>query len=148
MHDLQKQLRGLGLPAIYAAEDIRNQLDWLFASETLCTVTDEIMNQYPRYIKAIQVRVEKLTTQQSKDRQYIAEISDLLTGCREALVEDQPLSSDLEAALLDYCWLVEEYRVSLFAQQLKTKVPVSLKRLNKRWAEIDEQLRRFRVQAC
>ncbi|MDB9969827.1 ATP-dependent RNA helicase HrpA [Porticoccaceae bacterium] len=147
LHDLQKQLRSMGLPAIYAAEDIRNQLDWLFATETLCSVTDEIISHYPRYIKAIQVRVEKLTSQQSKDRQHIAEISDLLVGCREALVEDQPLSSDLEAALLDYCWLVEEYRVSLFAQQLKTKVPVSLKRLNKRWAEIDEQLRRFRVQS-
>ncbi len=147
LHDLQKQLRTMGLPAIYAAEDIRNQLDWLFASETLSGVTDETISHYPRYIKAIQVRVEKLTVQQSKDRQHIAEISDLLSGCREALVEDQPLSSDLEAALLDYCWLVEEYRVSLFAQQLKTKVPVSLKRLNKRWAEIDEQLRRFRVQA-
>lgn len=147
LHGLQKQLRSLGLPAIYAAEDIRNQLDWLFATETLCSVTDETISQYPRYIKAIQVRVEKLTTQQSKDRQHIAEISDLLTACREALVEDQPLSSDLEAALLDYCWLVEEYRVSLFAQQLKTRVPVSLKRLNKRWSEIDEQLRRFRVQS-
>jgi ATP-dependent helicase HrpA len=147
LHDLQKQLRGLGLPAIYAAEDIRNQLDWLFASETLCTITDEIISQYPRYINAIQVRVEKLTQQQSKDRQHIAEISDLLTDCRQALIEDQPLSSDLEVALLDYCWLVEEYRVSLFAQQLKTRVPVSLKRLNKRWLEVDEQLRRFRVQA-
>jgi ATP-dependent helicase HrpA len=147
LHDLQKQLRSMGLPAIYAAEDIRNQLDWLFATETLCTVTDEIISHYPRYIKAIQVRVEKLTVQQSKDRQHIAEISDLLAGCREALIEDQPLSSNLEAALLDYCWLVEEYRVSLFAQQLKTKVPISLKRLSKRWAEIDEQLRRFRVQA-
>jgi ATP-dependent helicase HrpA len=147
LHAMQKQLRSLGLPAIYAAEDIRNQLDWLFATDTLDSVTGEIISQYPRYIKAIQVRVDKLTTQQSKDREHIAEISDLLTPCREALVEDQPLSSDLEAALLDYCWLVEEYRVSLFAQQLKTRVPVSLKRLSKRWAEIDEQLRRFRVQA-
>jgi ATP-dependent helicase HrpA len=147
LHAVQKQLRSLGLPAIYAAEDIRNQLDWLFATDTLGGVTGEIISQYPRYIKAIQVRVDKLTTQQSKDREHIAEISDLLTRCREALVEDQPLSSDLEAALLDYCWLVEEYRVSLFAQQLKTRVPVSLKRLSKRWTEIDEQLRRFRVQA-
>ena len=147
LHGLQKQLRSLGLPAIYAAEDIRHQLDWLFATETLTTVTDGIIGQYPRYIKAIQVRIDKLTTQQGKDREHIAEISDLLTPCRQALVEDQPLSSDLEAALLDYCWLVEEYRVSLFAQQLKTRVPVSLKRLNKRWAEIEEQLRRFRVQA-
>ncbi len=61
LHDLQKQLRTMGLPAIYAAEDIRNQLDWLFASETLSSVTDETISHYPRYIKAIQVRVEKLT---------------------------------------------------------------------------------------
>jgi ATP-dependent helicase HrpA len=147
LHDLQKQLRSLGLPAIYAAEDIRNQLDWLFAPETLSGVTDNIISQYPRYIKAVQVRIDKLAAQQAKDRQHIAEIDDLLTPCRQALIEDQPLSSDLEAALLDYCWLVEEYRVSLFAQQLKTRVPVSLKRLNKRWAELEEQLRRFRVQA-
>jgi ATP-dependent helicase HrpA len=147
LHDLQKQLRSLGLPAIYAAEDIRNQLDWLFAPETLSGVTDNIISQYPRFIKAVQVRIDKLAAQQAKDRQHIAEIDDLLTPCRQALIEDQPLSSDLEAALLDYCWLVEEYRVSLFAQQLKTRVPVSLKRLNKRWAELEEQLRRFRVQA-
>jgi ATP-dependent helicase HrpA len=147
LHDLQKQLRSLGLPAIYAAEDIRNQLDWLFAPETLSGVTDNIISQYPRYIKAVQVRIDKLAAQQAKDRQHIAEIDDLLTPCRQALIEDQPLSSDLEAAFLDYCWLVEEYRVSLFAQQLKTRVPVSLKRLNKRWAELEEQLRRFRVQA-
>jgi ATP-dependent helicase HrpA len=146
LHGLQKQLRSLGLPAIYAAEDIRNQLDWLFASETLSTVNDSIISQYPRYIKAIQVRIDKLTTQQGKDREHIAEIGNLLSACREALIEDQPLSRDIEAALMDYCWLVEEYRVSLFAQQLKTRVPVSLKRLNKRWTEIDEQLRRFRVQ--
>ena len=57
----KSNLRTMGLPAIYAAEDIRNQLDWLFASETLSSVTDEIISQYPRYIKAIQVRVEKLT---------------------------------------------------------------------------------------
>ena len=110
-------------------------------------MTDNIISHYPRYIKAIQVRIDKLSTQQAKDRQHIAEIGDLLSACRQALIEDQPLSRDLEAALLDYCWLVEEYRVSLFAQQLKTRVPVSLKRLDKRWTEIDEQLRRFRVQA-
>ncbi len=147
LHELQKQLRKLGLPAIYAAEDIRKQLDWLFATETLHGLSAEIVGQYPRYIRAVQVRLEKLSIQQSKDRDYIAEIGSLLTPCKDALVEDQPLSSELEAALLEYCWLIEEYRVSLFAQQLKTRVPVSLKRLQKRWAEIAEQLKRFRVQA-
>jgi len=145
LHDTQKQLRALGLPAIYAADDIRSQLDWLFSTETLSTSATEAIRQYPRYIKALQVRLEKLAAQVSKDRQYIDEIRRLLEPCRQALIEDQPLSFELEAALRDYCWLVEEYRVSLFAQQLKTRVPVSLKRLQKRWDEIEEQLRRFRV---
>ena len=145
LHETQKQLRTLGLPAIYAADDIRSQLDWLFSAETLSTSATEAIRQYPRYIKALQVRLEKLAAQVSKDRQYIEEIRRLLEPCKQALVEDQPLSFELETALRDYCWLVEEYRVSLFAQQLKTRVPVSLKRLQKRWDEIEEQLRRFRV---
>jgi ATP-dependent helicase HrpA len=145
LHDSQKKLRALGLPAIYAADDIRGQLDWLLSTDTLNTITTESIRQYPRYIKALQVRLEKLAAQVSKDRQYIDEIQGLLKPCKQALVEDQPLSYELEAVLRDYCWLVEEYRVSLFAQQLKTRVPVSLKRLQKRWDEIEEQLRRFRV---
>jgi len=145
LHDTQKKLRALGLPAIYAAEDIRSQLDWLFSRDSLSTITTESIRQYPRYIKALQVRLEKLAAQVSKDRQHIAELQVLVEPCKLALVEDQPLSSELETALRDFYWLLEEYRVSLFAQQLKTRVPVSLKRLQKRWDEIEEQLRRFRV---
>jgi ATP-dependent helicase HrpA len=120
-------------------------LEWLFSVNTLSTLTTETVRQYPRYIKALQVRLEKLAAQVSKDRQYIAEIETLVSPSKQALVEDQPLSFQLEAVLWDYCWLVEEYRVSLFAQQLKTRVPVSHKRLQKRWNDIEEQLRRFRV---
>ncbi|MDG1818645.1 MAG: ATP-dependent RNA helicase HrpA [Porticoccaceae bacterium] len=145
LHDSQKKLRALGLPAIYAAEDIRSQLDWLFSSDTLSTISSDSIRQYPRYLKALQVRLEKLATQVSKDRQHITELQSLVEPCKLALVEDQPLSSELETALRDFYWLLEEYRVSLFAQQLKTRVPVSLKRLQKRWDEIEEQLRRFRV---
>ena len=145
LHEIQKKLRSLGLSAIYAAEDIGNQLDWLFSAETLSTLSPETIHQYPRYIKALQVRLEKLGMQVSRDRQSINELQELLQPCREALVEDQPLSFELESALRDFCWLVEEYRVSLFAQQLKTRVPVSHKRLQKRWDELEDELRRFRV---
>ena len=145
LHDSQKRIRALGLPAIYAADDIRGQLDWLFSSDTLSSISSGSIRQYPRYIKALQVRLEKLAAQVGKDRQHIDELQALLAPCKQALEEDQPLSYKLEASLREYCWLVEEYRVSLFAQQLKTRVPVSLKRLQKRWDEIEEELRRFRV---
>ncbi len=145
LHAAQKQLRTLGLPAIYAAEDIRQQIDWLFSVDTLAAANSEVIAQYPRYVKAIQVRLEKVAGQPSKDREYIAELHELLAPCKLALVEDQPLPLEIEGALRDFTWLVEEYRVSLFAQQLKTRVPVSLKRLQKRWQEIDDQLRRVRI---
>ena len=145
LHDCQKKLRALGLPAIYAADDIRGQLDWLFSADTLSSIATEQIRQYPRYIKALQVRLEKLASQVAKDRQYIDELQKLVEPCRQALKDDQPLSTELETALWDYYWLTEEYRVSLFAQQLKTRVPVSQKRLQKRWDEIQDELRRFRV---
>ncbi|MGB0450370.1 MAG: ATP-dependent RNA helicase HrpA, partial [Porticoccaceae bacterium] len=78
LHDCQKKLRALGLPAIYAADDIRSQLDWLFSADTLSAISTESIRQYPRYIKALQVRLEKLAAQVSKDRQYIDEIQGLL----------------------------------------------------------------------
>jgi ATP-dependent helicase HrpA len=57
--------------------------------------------------------------------------------------QDQLLSEELAEAIDNFHWTVEEYRISLFAQQLKTRVPVSAKRLQKQWLEIDDQLRRF-----
>jgi len=50
---------------------------------------------------------------------------------------------EIAEAINAFLWLVEEYRISLFAQQLKTRVPVSAKRLDKRWTELSDQLRRF-----
>jgi ATP-dependent helicase HrpA len=61
-------------------------------------------------------------------------------------VQEQMLSYDLEEAVWEFQWLLEEYRVSLFAQQLKTRVPVSEKRLKKHWSDIHDRLRRYLVE--
>ena len=53
------------------------------------------------------------------------------------------LSEELAEAIDSFHWMLQEYRISLFAQQLKTRVPVSAKRLQKQWLDIDNQLRRF-----
>ena len=53
------------------------------------------------------------------------------------------LSEELTQAIDNFHWTLQEYRISLFAQQLKTRVPVSAKRLQKQWLELDDQLRRF-----
>ena len=143
LHDIQKLLRAQGLSAVYAKQDITNQLDRLFSHATLSTVTLAHTRQYARFIRGISIRLEKLATQVDKDRRYIAEIEAFLQPVFE--VDGQQFSAELAAAINEFLWLVEEYRISLFAQQLKTRVPVSAKRLDKRWAELSDQLRRFLV---
>jgi ATP-dependent helicase HrpA len=141
LHEIHKCLRALGLSAIYAKQDVVNQFNWLFSYATLSTVTLEHTRQYPRFIRGVSIRLEKLASQVDKDRRYIAEVEALLKPVIE--LDKQQFSMELTEAINDFLWLVEEYRISLFAQQLKTRVPVSAKRLDKRWAELSDQLRRF-----
>ncbi|MBU1399010.1 MAG: DUF3418 domain-containing protein, partial [Proteobacteria bacterium] len=50
------------------------------------------------------------------------------------------VSDEKKKAVEEYFWLIEEYRVSLFAQELKTPVPVSAKRLEKKFKEIERMV--------
>jgi ATP-dependent helicase HrpA len=141
LHQNQKQIRALGLSAIYAKEDIDQQLNWLFCTATLSRISLDRISQYPRLVRGVEIRLEKLASQVSKDQQYIQEIQGFLQPVPSP--QDQLLSEELAEAIDNFHWTVEEYRISLFAQQLKTRVPVSAKRLQKQWLEIDDQLRRF-----
>jgi len=144
LHSNQKQLRSLGLSAIYAKDDINQQVQWLFLPQTLSTVSLDKTSQYPRLIRGMQIRIEKLGSQISKDRSYIQQLENFAEPIKG--VQGQMLSYDLEEAIWEFHWLLEEYRVSLFAQQLKTRVPVSEKRLKKHWSDIRDRLRRYLVE--
>jgi len=145
LHQNQKQLRALGLNAIYAKEDINNQLSWLFSPATLTSLNSTQSSQYPRLVRGIQIRLEKLASQVNKDRQNIDQLQIFLQPLHDLQQQQQLLSAELSEEIEGFHWLLEEYRVSLFAQQLKTQVPVSAKRLQKKWADISDQLRRFLV---
>ena len=141
LHEQQKRLRGLDLLAVDAQLDIARQMSWLFSSDTLRRVKPENTQQYPRFVKGISIRIDKLTSQAVKDREHISELRSFALGVEELQEKQQLLTADLADSLLDFQWLLEEYRVSLFAQQLKTRVPVSAKRLTKRWSTILNQLK-------
>jgi len=143
LHHHQKELRSLGLKAIYAKDDIDQQVNWLFSVKTLSTAGSENLRQYPRLVQGIQVRLEKLVSQIARDRDCIGQLMDFYEPLKS--IEGQRLTYELEQAIWDFQWLLEEYRVSLFAQQLKTRVPVSEKRLKKRWLEIHDSLRRYSI---
>jgi len=143
LHQCRKQLGCMGLAAVYAKSDIESQVQRLFLPCTLSGISLERITQYPRFVRAIQIRLDKLPMQVAKDRQYIGELQAFLAPLQEQQQYRDRLSRDLVNALDDFVWAVEEYRVSLFAQQLKTRMPISAKRLQKHWSQLREQLRRF-----
>ena len=95
--------------------------------------------QWPRlpiYLKAMTLRLEKYSSNPARDAAREADIQELEQMWQEktdSLVKQgQPVSDDLAA----FKWMIEELRVSLFAQELKTPYPVSVKRLLKEWEKV------------
>jgi len=117
----------------FTVGDINQQLSELIYPGFLFSTPLQWLQQYPRYFKAIEVRLEKAPLQVQKDKVQLAEISPHLERLKELVARDGELAWNNEA-LVQYRWLLEEFRVSLFAQSVKTLMPVSGKRLNKQWA--------------
>ena len=96
----------------------------------------ERLKHYPRYVKAINVRLERLRNDPARDAGHTAEIQKLAVPlAREMAARKGSVDERLE----NFRWMIEELRVSLFAQELRTPMPVSVKRLTKQW----EALRRL-----
>lgn len=95
--------------------------------------------QWPRlpiYLKAMTLRLEKYSSNPARDAAREADIRELEQMWQEKtdglVKQGQPVSDDLAA----FRWMIEELRVSLFAQELKTPYPVSVKRLLKEWESL------------
>ena len=90
-----------------------------------------------RYLQAIEIRVQRAFVNFEKDQAKAKEIGVFIAGLNTMLKELRLGTSPAKrTAVEEYFWLIEEYKVSLFAQELKTAVPVSKKRLEKKLKEI------------
>ena len=115
-----------------AADDIKQQLGRLLAPGWLARTPWERLQHLPRYVKAASLRLDKLRADPARDARLAVELAsveqpyrrELATRLRHGAVTPQ---------LEQFGWLVEELRVSLFAQELRTPIPVSVKRLAKLW---------------
>jgi ATP-dependent helicase HrpA len=112
--------------------DIRQQLERLLAPGWLARTPWERLQHLPRYLKAAALRLDKLRADPARDARLAAELAALEQPYRRQLHAKARLGGG-SAELEQFGWLLEELRVSLFAQQLKTPVPVSAKRLAKLW---------------
>ncbi len=113
--------------------DIREQLDGLVFRGFLQAIPYDRLKDYPRYLKAIGIRLDRLQYAPDRDRRWMAEMAEVLGRWRAAAAR---ASGRTDPRLDEIRWLIEELRVSLFAQQLGTRVPVSSKRIEARWQEL------------
>jgi ATP-dependent helicase HrpA len=87
----------------------------------------------PRYLKAVTMRLDKWRSDPARDAQRLAELRPAEQRYWRLVAERKGVA---DPRLDEYRWLLEELRVSLFAQELRTPQPVSLKRLDKVWGQL------------
>ncbi|MGH8642630.1 MAG: ATP-dependent RNA helicase HrpA, partial [Burkholderiales bacterium] len=117
------------------AADVRSQLARLVFKGFLGAIPWERLHDLPRYLKAAQRRLEKYPENPERDARHAASIAELWKRYEERAARLRR-AGEADSRLQDFRWHVEELRVSLFAQELKTPYPVSFKRLDRLWGEL------------
>ncbi len=132
-HEIRTQLARLDASSWhYAIEDIGQQLEALLGEHFLKRVAFEHFSQYPRYLRGIVYRLQKLEGHQQKDRKATTDIRPHIERLQQQLGNSYQQLQQFPA-LVDYRYLLEEYRLSLFAQEIGARKPVSAKRLDRAW---------------
>jgi ATP-dependent helicase HrpA len=128
---LQKKLAQLkAQPAV--AEAIRKQCAELLPKDFVVATPFERLAHYPRYLKAAALRIDKLRADPARDARLAQEFA-ALEKPWERERQARRMSGAPDPWLEDFRWMLEELRVALFAQELRTPAPVSVKRLQKAW---------------
>ena len=122
----------------HAVKDIEEQLEYMMFHGFIEDVSPEYLKQYPRYLEAIIKRMEKLEYGVDKDLQSTKQIQPHWDRIKKLI--DHAYETDGNTTAFDeYRWMCEELRISLYAQGLKTKIPVSLKRMDKAWEKCQKE---------
>lgn len=125
---VKKMAQAKPFAAAYA--DINGQLDALIGKRFVVDTPYAQLTHFPRYLKGIALRIDKLKADPARDARQFAELQPLAQHYQRALAQRGGVP---DARLAEFRWLLEELRVSLFAQELRTPMPVSVKRLHKVW---------------
>jgi ATP-dependent helicase HrpA len=133
---LEGQSGGQGPVAVFLQER-RAEIHKLVPEHFVTIYDRDRLPHLARYLRAAALRAQRAVQQFDRDRPKAEEVARLETTLHHFLETLTPRTSERKrAALEELFWLIEEYKVSLFAQELKTAVPVSAKRLEKKVAEI------------
>jgi ATP-dependent helicase HrpA len=127
--EVQKRLTQFKIHA-HACQDIKAQLAQLLPKSFVVQTPYEQLRHYPRYLQAIVVRFDGLRADAVRDQSKTREMAPLLANYQRARTA---LAGAPDPALDEYGWMLQELRVALYAQRLRTPYPVSVKRLMKAW---------------
>ena len=119
--------------AAYA--DIEQQLGRLMPNDFLAATPPERAGHLPRYLKAISVRIDKCRADPARDQRWRQECSAVESPFWRWAAATRGAWPE---RIVEFRWMLEELRVSLFAQELKTPMPISVKRLQKSWASLQD----------
>ncbi|MEZ5720211.1 MAG: DUF3418 domain-containing protein, partial [Burkholderiaceae bacterium] len=117
-----------------AVADVQQQLQRLVPKNFLATAPWPQLAHFARYLKAITARLDKLRADPARDAAKLAELRPQEQRYWRLVAERK---GAVDARMQELRWLLEELRVSFFAQELRTPQPVSVKRLDKLWAQIN-----------
>lgn len=135
-HQIEKAMSDHPLPSrdeSYA--DIRLQLAALLPADWIKQYRQDRLQEFPRYLQAILMRIEKLQGNVVRDQAQIPDVHRLWFDYVERLESHQERWIK-DPQLEVFRWMLEEYRISVFAQEIKTRYSVSLKRLGKQWEKV------------
>jgi ATP-dependent helicase HrpA len=121
-------------PSKDVAEDVQAQLQAMVSPRFLDDVSWSQLQHLPRYLKAVVMRLDKWRQDPVRDAEHTAQLRPRVQRHQRKVGERRGAT---DARLEEHRWLLEEFRVSLFAQTLRTPTPVSAKRLDKLWEQIN-----------
>jgi ATP-dependent helicase HrpA len=128
---VQKKIKD-ARPPKDVADDLAQQLARLVPKRFISATPWQRLQHVPRYLKAIAARIDKLRADPARDQARMAELRPLEQRWLKKVAERKGAR---DQRLDEFRWWLEELRVGLFAQELKTPQPVSVKRLDKIWAQ-------------
>ncbi|MBJ9595686.1 ATP-dependent RNA helicase HrpA [Burkholderia seminalis] len=117
-------------PFAQAHADLQQQLAALVGKRFVIDTPYAQLAHFPRYLKGIALRIDKLKADPARDAKQSADLLPLVQQYQRAVSQRGGVA---DARLAEFRWLLEELRISLFAQELRTPMPVSVKRLHKVW---------------
>jgi ATP-dependent helicase HrpA len=116
-----------------ATADCSQQLQRLMPKRFMANTPWPQLQHFARYLKAVPLRLDKLRADPARDAAKLAELRPQEQRYWRLVAERKGVADD---RMMEFRWLLEELRVSFFAQELRTPQPVSVKRLDKVWTQL------------